>query len=74
MKSLINEKIEKIAPELLSMADNIFDNPEIGLEEFKSSELLIDYLEKNDFSVEKGIGGFETAFKATYEIGEGDLQ
>lgn len=70
MKSLINEKIEKIAPELLNMADTIFDNPEIGLEEFKSSELLTDYLEKNGFLVEKGIGGFETAFKATYERGE----
>lgn len=52
------------------MADYIFDNPEIGLQEYKSSELLVTELEKNGFKVERNIAKFQTAFKAVYEIGE----
>lgn len=70
MKKDLFEYINKISKDLINMSDFIFDNPEIGLKEFKSSETIINFLEKYGFTVEKGIGGFETAFKAIYENGE----
>ena len=69
MKKIINEKIEEISHELIEMSDYIFDNPEIGLEEYKSSEIIIGKLEENGFKVERGIAGMETAFRAIYENG-----
>lgn len=63
--------IDELSSGLIKMSDWIFDNPEIGLKEYKSSELLVQELEKNGFNVERGIGGFETAFKGVYENGKG---
>ncbi|CDI50668.1 M20 family metallopeptidase [Clostridium tetani] len=71
MKNKIHSYIDNIALELNNMADNIFDNPEDGLKEYKACDLLCNYLEEKEFKVEKGIGGFETAFRAVYEFGTG---
>ncbi|MEG0398067.1 MAG: M20 family metallopeptidase, partial [Cetobacterium sp.] len=70
MKKQIFNYIDSISKILTTHSDYIFDNPEIGLEEYKSSELLTSYLSENGFQIEKGIGGYETAFKATFECGE----
>lgn len=51
------------------MSKTIHANPELGLKEFKTSELLSSILEKNGFAVERGIGGMPTAFKATFSAG-----
>lgn len=48
----------------------IFDNPELGLEEYKAQKILCDYLEENGFKVERGVGSLETAFIATYNSGK----
>ncbi|MGL4864860.1 MAG: M20 family metallopeptidase [Cetobacterium sp.] len=69
MKQKILDRVDKLKDELINLGDFIFDNPEIGLEEFKSSKKIVDILKSNGFEVEMGIGGFETAFKATYEVG-----
>ncbi|WP_319370102.1 M20 family metallopeptidase [uncultured Ilyobacter sp.] len=71
MKKKLFSHIDLIETKLLEIGDFIYDNPEVGLEEFKSSKLLSEYLMKNKFNVKMGIGGFETAFKAVYESGTG---
>lgn len=71
MKQKILEDIDKEKEMLISLGDFIFDNPELGLEEFESSKKLIDILKNNGFEIEVGVGGFETAFKAIYESGKG---
>ena len=55
---------------LVDLSDQIWDYAELGLEEFKSSELLADVLEKAGFRVERGVAGMPTAFVATYGEGE----
>ena len=57
--------------EMTAMADDIFDHPEIGLEEFHAQKVLTDWLEKEGCAVERGVAGVETAFKAVYRQGEG---
>lgn len=71
MKEHIFNYIDSIKETLAQDSDFIFDNPEIGLEELKSSELLISRLEREGFSIEKGVGGYSTAFRATFENGNG---
>ena len=53
MKNLLNEYIDKISPEILSMADSIFDDPELGLNEFRAIKKITDFLEQNEFMVLK---------------------
>lgn len=67
----ITESWEKRRAELCDLADSIYDWAEVGLEEVKSSALLEDYLEKQGFTVEKGVGTLPTAFRATWKQGEG---
>lgn len=67
----IIQPIDRIKTELWDMADNIFDHPEIGLHEFYASRLLCGFLEKHGFSVERGIAGLDTAFRAVWQSGEG---
>jgi amidohydrolase len=51
---------------MLEVSETIHANPELGLKEFKASELLSSILEENGFAVERGIAGMPTAFKATF--------
>lgn len=68
----ITESWEKRRAELCGLADSIYDWAEVGLEEVKSSALLEDYLEKQGFTVEKGVGTLPTAFRATWKQGRED--
>ena len=67
----IKESVKKRENELFDLACQIFDHPEIGGSEFFAAKLLTDYLEQNGFQVERGIADLPTAFRATWEKGEG---
>ena len=70
-KKSLFQAIDAQRDTLCSMADQIFDNPEYEGEEVFASGLLTDYLIANGFDVQMGVGGFKTAFRATYSHGEG---
>jgi len=70
-KRQLNRSVDRREADLCSMADRIFDHPELALEEVFASNTLAEYLEKNGFSVEQGVAGLETAFRATWENGKG---
>ena len=70
-KEHIKHALEAYLPELTAMADQIYDLAEPGMEEFQSSKLLADYLQNHGFTVEMGIAGLPTAFRAVYEQGDG---
>lgn len=71
LKEVMFRDIDGIRNEMTAMADDIFDHPEIGMEEFHAQKVLTDWLEKEGFAVERGVAGVETAFKAVYRQGEG---
>ena len=58
---------ERAFSELFSLACDIFDHPETGLEEFYASGRLVSFLKERGFTVETGAGGLETAFRAVWE-------
>ncbi|MBL7064759.1 MAG: amidohydrolase [Anaerolineae bacterium] len=54
---------------LARLAKDIWDHPEVGLQEFYASKLIADVLEKAGFSVNGGVAQMPTAFVASW--GEG---
>jgi len=65
-KAKVVEIIDSMSPRLIEISDWIGNNPELGNEEYKASQLLAGELKKHGFEVEMGICGLETAFKATF--------
>ncbi|MDM8302768.1 M20 family metallopeptidase [Collinsella tanakaei] len=57
--------------DLTGMADRIFDDPEYDGKEYDAQALLTAELEAHGFAVERGVGGYETSFRAVHEVGEG---
>jgi aminobenzoyl-glutamate utilization protein B len=62
--------VEKNAKLTQEMVDSMFSFGELGFQEFETSRYLTDLLEKNGFSVEKGVAGIPTAFVATWGSGK----
>lgn len=52
------------------LAKQIWDTPELGLKETRSSAALIDLLAREGFQIKRGVGGEPTAFVATAGAGE----
>ena len=67
-----NSAIETSKTDLFDLSKDIHAHPELNYEEFYSSNALAGFLEQRDFSVERGIGGVVTAFRATIPGGAGN--
>jgi aminobenzoyl-glutamate utilization protein B len=52
------------------MVDSVFSFGELGMQEFETSRYLTGLLEKNGFSVTRGIAGIPTAWAATWGSGK----
>jgi amidohydrolase len=69
LKASVTASVEAQRRQLRDLSLKIHANPELGFKEFKAAGWLTQYLEKNGFSVERGICELETAFRGSY--GEG---
>lgn len=67
MKDLLTKYIDDIQTKLWEISDSLYHHPELGDEEYESMKKLVDFLEAQQFTVEKGIVGRPTAFKAVYD-------
>lgn len=63
-KEMLCKEIDTMTNELFGISDYLLANPETAYQEFKACEHLTKILEKNGFSVDKGIGDVETSFLA----------
>jgi aminobenzoyl-glutamate utilization protein B len=55
---------------LTDLTDRVWQFAELPMEEYKSSRLLADALEKDGFTLTRGVAGMPTSFVATYGSGE----
>ena len=55
------------------MVDSIFSFQEPGFQEFQTAEYLTGILQKNGFTITKGVAGIPTAWTATWSNGEGPV-
>jgi amidohydrolase len=70
---MVNNFIKQVASEidrqseyLWGISKALFHDPEIALKEYKACKLLTEALMAYGFTIETGIGGLETAFRATF--------
>ncbi len=69
-KTVAFELIEKNKRAIALTCDNVFYYGELGNQEYESAALMSGLLEKEGFSVERGLSGFPTSFLATYGSGK----
>jgi len=62
--------IDQKAETVFGVSDGIWDHAELPFREYQSMEILAGALEKEGFTVERGVGKLPTAFKATYGSGK----
>jgi aminobenzoyl-glutamate utilization protein B len=70
-KSEIAKEVESRQERFWRISDAIWSYAELGFEEYKSSKLLADELEKSGFFLERGVAGIPTAFVASWSHGTG---
>ena len=71
LKKEILTKVEGNAKLVQVMVDTLYSFSELGFQEFETSKYLTGILEKNGFTVERGIAGIPTAYMATWYNGSG---
>ncbi|WP_152658121.1 M20 family metallopeptidase [Oceanobacillus sp. CFH 90083] len=62
----LEKNYEAIQNELIQISNQLYENPELGDQEFESMKLLVKYLKSYDFEIETGIVDRPTAFRAEY--------
>ena len=70
IKEFIIEWNEANTADYYEASDQIWETPELSMQEYKSSQTLINLLEKAGFEVEKAVAGMPTAFIASYGSGK----
>lgn len=70
-KELMAKLDPQLEKELWDLSCYIYENPELGHEEFKSAEAHCRLLEAHGFTVERNYCGLATGFRAEYRQGEG---
>jgi len=65
--------IDEKADLFCGISDQLWDDAELSFEEYKAAQMLTDILEKEGFTVTRGVGGISTSFTATYGNGEPHL-
>ncbi|CUN76285.1 M20 family metallopeptidase [Clostridium disporicum] len=73
MKEILFQEGTKIKERLCEISDYIYENPELGNEEYKAVEVLTKLLKEHNFSVEEKYLDMDTAFKATFDSGKPGL-
>jgi len=70
LKASVIAKVEAQRQQLRNLSLKIHSNPELGFKEVKAAAWLTQYLEKNGFSVERGVCELPTAFRGSYGKGK----
>ena len=71
LKQRIAESVDELGDELSALSSRIHAHPELAFEERRACGWIGEFLAKHGFQVETGVGGVETAFRASLETGPG---
>jgi len=71
VKDAIVQAVDGLGNELEALSRQIHDHPELGYQETQACAWLAGFLAAKGLTVETGVGGVETAFRATIEGGDG---
>lgn len=65
-RKVVLEHIDRESPEILELADWMYRNPELSLEEHQTSDRYVDYLSARNFSVTRRVADLPTGFTAEF--------
>ena len=68
-KARIRTAVDDLRDQLLASSHDIHAHPELLFKEFRASKRLADELEHGGLTVQRGVGGLETAFRAELDGG-----
>ena len=71
VKDLLAGAVDRLGDDLESLSRRLHAHPELGYQEVKAAGWLSEFLERQGFKVERGVGGVETAFRGTIETRDG---
>jgi amidohydrolase len=71
LKPRIVESVDRLGDELTALSLRIHAYPELAFEERRACGWVAEFLAERGFRVQTGVGGVETAFRATFETGPG---
>src|SRR6476659_8767212 len=69
-KKFVVDIVDRNSESIALLCDNIFYFAELGMQEFETSGLMMEILEKAGFSIERNLSGMPTGFVATYGSGK----
>jgi aminobenzoyl-glutamate utilization protein B len=69
-KATVSHEVEEMKDRTQVMVDSVFSFGELGFQEFETSKYLSGILEKEGFSVERGVAGIPTAWMASWGAGK----
>jgi len=72
LKSRVVAEVGARRDELIRIADTIHAKPELAFQEFEAAALLTSVLEREGFTVQRGVAGLETAFVASSASQKGE--
>lgn len=67
LKKTVQSAVDVEREMLVELAQYLYDNPELGSEEFKAFEKITKIMEDHGFKVEKGVYDMPTAFVASFK-------
>ena len=67
LKKIVKETVDEKRSVLEDIARYLYENPELGSEEFKAFEKITKVLEEHGFKLDKGVYDMPTAFVASYK-------
>ncbi|MBY0502448.1 MAG: amidohydrolase [Bryobacteraceae bacterium] len=70
LKSDLAGEIQSMAKQAQVMVDTVFSFGELGFQEVETSKYLTGILEKEGFTIERGVAGIPTAWMATWGTGK----
>ncbi|WP_047981002.1 M20 family metallopeptidase [Ornithinibacillus contaminans] len=70
MKNDLKEHLNEVNQDLWGICNTLYQNPELGDQEFESMKLLVTLLQNHGFEVETGLVDRPTAFKAVFPSGK----
>ncbi|WP_022819373.1 M20 family metallopeptidase [Fusobacterium russii] len=69
LRKNLSELFENYKDELIELNEYLYNNPELGLQEFKACAAHTAILEKYGFNITRNFADLETAFQASYKNG-----
>lgn len=72
LKISFMESVDEFRPTLREISEFVFHHPEIGFQEFQTSNYLVEILQKHQFHVKRNVANLPTAFHA--RKGDGGLR